>query len=161
VRKLKSQIQRAEVKITALMSEHNVAFLADLHGLLQGCFPDPVSQRKEQKQQLMSLSCIDNCRNAFRRSLWYELDTLNYRADCRTVFIGFGPVPWVIVEEIFSMKVKPYGVSFAAAINWLMIAQASSNCRNGEANIDFYFKADLHGLLQECFPDPVIAKVNA
>jgi len=24
------------------MSEHNVAFLADLHGLLQGCFPDPV-----------------------------------------------------------------------------------------------------------------------
>lgn len=42
VRKLKSQIQRAEVKIAAFMSKHNVAFLADLPVLLQECFADPV-----------------------------------------------------------------------------------------------------------------------
>ncbi|XP_027853963.2 facilitated trehalose transporter Tret1-2 homolog [Aphis gossypii] len=35
--------------------------------------------------------------------------------------LGFGPVPWVIMGEIFSTKVKPYGISFATAINWLMV----------------------------------------
>ncbi|XP_008182864.1 uncharacterized protein LOC103309369 [Acyrthosiphon pisum] len=40
--KLKSQIQRAEIKIAAFISEHNVAFLAADHlpGLLKDCFPD-------------------------------------------------------------------------------------------------------------------------
>jgi len=39
---LKSQIQRAEIKIAAFISEHNVAFLATDHlpGLLKECFPD-------------------------------------------------------------------------------------------------------------------------
>ncbi|KAF0757697.1 solute carrier family 2, facilitated glucose transporter member 10-like [Aphis craccivora] len=35
--------------------------------------------------------------------------------------LGFEPVPWVIMREIFSMKVKPYGISFATAMNWLMV----------------------------------------
>lgn len=40
--KLKNQIQRAEIKISAFISEHNVAFLAAdrLPGLLKECFPD-------------------------------------------------------------------------------------------------------------------------
>ncbi|CAH1736808.1 unnamed protein product [Aphis gossypii] len=40
--KLKTQIQRAEIKIAAFISEHNIAFLAADHlpGLLQECFPD-------------------------------------------------------------------------------------------------------------------------
>lgn len=42
VRKLKSQIQRAEVKNATLMSERNIELLADLPGLLQQCFPDPI-----------------------------------------------------------------------------------------------------------------------
>ncbi|XP_026811149.1 solute carrier family 2, facilitated glucose transporter member 3-like [Rhopalosiphum maidis] len=35
--------------------------------------------------------------------------------------LGFGPVPWVILGEIFSTKVKSYGISFATAINWLLV----------------------------------------
>ncbi|XP_026811287.1 facilitated trehalose transporter Tret1-like [Rhopalosiphum maidis] len=35
--------------------------------------------------------------------------------------LGFGPVPWVILGEIFSTKVKSYGISFTAAINWLLV----------------------------------------
>jgi len=40
--KLKTQIQRAENKIDAFISEHNIAFLAADHlpSLLQECFPD-------------------------------------------------------------------------------------------------------------------------
>ncbi|KAE9522199.1 hypothetical protein AGLY_017459 [Aphis glycines] len=40
--KLKTQIQRAEIKIAAFISEHNIAFLAADHlpVLLQECFPD-------------------------------------------------------------------------------------------------------------------------
>ncbi|XP_025199054.1 facilitated trehalose transporter Tret1-like [Melanaphis sacchari] len=35
--------------------------------------------------------------------------------------LGFGPVPWVIMGEIFSTKVKPYGISLTTAIHWLMV----------------------------------------
>jgi len=40
--KLKTQIQRAEIKIAVFISEHIIAFLAADHlpGLLQECFPD-------------------------------------------------------------------------------------------------------------------------
>lgn len=39
---LKQNIQRAEIKLSAFMSEHNISFLAADHlpDLLQKCFPD-------------------------------------------------------------------------------------------------------------------------
>lgn len=39
---LKLQVQRAEIKLSAFMSEHNVSFLAADHlpELLKNCFPD-------------------------------------------------------------------------------------------------------------------------
>ncbi|XP_050531568.1 facilitated trehalose transporter Tret1-like isoform X3 [Daktulosphaira vitifoliae] len=35
--------------------------------------------------------------------------------------LGFGPIPWVVMGEIFSNEVKPYGTSIATAINWLLV----------------------------------------
>ncbi|CAH1707558.1 unnamed protein product [Aphis gossypii] len=55
--------------------------------------------------------------------------------------LGFGPVPWVIVGEIFSMKVKPYGVSLATAINWLMMLAGAyfPNENNTFLEIEYVF----------------------
>ncbi|XP_025205741.1 facilitated trehalose transporter Tret1-like [Melanaphis sacchari] len=35
--------------------------------------------------------------------------------------LGFGPIPWVVMGEIFSNEVKPFGTSLATAINWILV----------------------------------------
>ncbi|XP_022166247.1 facilitated trehalose transporter Tret1-like [Myzus persicae] len=35
--------------------------------------------------------------------------------------LGFGPIPWVVMGEIFSNEVKPYGTSLATATNWILV----------------------------------------
>jgi hypothetical protein len=34
--------------------------------------------------------------------------------------IGFGPIPWVLVSEVFSNDVKPIGGSLTGVINWIL-----------------------------------------
>ncbi|XP_015371045.1 PREDICTED: facilitated trehalose transporter Tret1 [Diuraphis noxia] len=35
--------------------------------------------------------------------------------------LGFGPIPWVVMGEIFSNEIKPYGTSLATAVNWFLV----------------------------------------
>ncbi|XP_050535057.1 facilitated trehalose transporter Tret1-like [Daktulosphaira vitifoliae] len=35
--------------------------------------------------------------------------------------LGFGAIPWVVMGEIFSTEVKPYGTSLATASNWILV----------------------------------------
>ncbi|XP_050439145.1 facilitated trehalose transporter Tret1-like [Adelges cooleyi] len=35
--------------------------------------------------------------------------------------LGFGPIPWVVMGEIFSNEVKPYGTSIATFTNWFLV----------------------------------------
>ncbi|XP_050435943.1 facilitated trehalose transporter Tret1-like isoform X2 [Adelges cooleyi] len=34
---------------------------------------------------------------------------------------GFGAVPWVVMGEIFSNELKPYGTGIATAMNWILV----------------------------------------
>ncbi|XP_050435727.1 facilitated trehalose transporter Tret1-2 homolog [Adelges cooleyi] len=34
---------------------------------------------------------------------------------------GYGAIPWVVIGEIFSNELKPYGTSIVTAVNWILV----------------------------------------
>ncbi|XP_050436235.1 facilitated trehalose transporter Tret1-like isoform X3 [Adelges cooleyi] len=35
--------------------------------------------------------------------------------------LGYGPIPWVVMGEIFSSEVKPLGTSCVSSVNWILV----------------------------------------